>query len=157
MIASLILLNWLSALRTLFGISHDPCYILTFCWVLKFPIASGCTIAWPVRFKAASEAKWVPTFAWNICYTIVLILNTIITPWVWAPPNILVIISVRFAKPFHVSLQVISFQELQELRMWYNNVALMLRAHTIYWLESFINFLAQIVLPVLFAELMAAY
>jgi hypothetical protein len=63
MIASLILLNSIFALRTLFRICHYPEHVVAFVRILNFPHFWSFTRAWAMRLLCALKAKWVAAFA----------------------------------------------------------------------------------------------
>ena len=155
MIATLILLNRFAALRTLLCVSHYPSYVFTFSWVFRFPKICNLTITRPVWLLSTPEAEWIPTFAVNIRFSRIPVLYTVITTLVGTPTNILVIISVSLAIPFHVSLQIFILEVFQKYRMRYHDIAHVLRAFAVDTLEPVIHFLLQVALPILFAELMA--
>lgn len=72
---------------------------------------------------ATFEAKRVATFALDIAYARVLVLNAVVTSLVRTPPHILIVISVGFAEPFLVSLEIVPNQEFHELRVRNDNIA----------------------------------
>lgn len=154
-VAALVLFNRFPAFGTLLCVCHDPGDILTLCWVLATPGFSHLAIARTMRFMPTSEAKWISTFAIDVWFSRVSVLDAVVAPLVWAPTNILVVICVSFTVPLHVCLQIFSCEVFQELRVRYNNIAHVLRALGKDTLESILHLLLQVVGPILFAELMA--
>lgn len=126
MIATLVLLYWFPTLRTLFCVSHDPCYVLTFISILSFPLLSELAVSGSMWFKSTLEAEGVATFANDICHAKILEFYTVVTTLVRTPSHTLIVISVWFAMPFIIGDKVLSLQILIEHRMWHNNIALML-------------------------------
>lgn len=141
MITSLILFNGLPALRALLSVCHDPSNIFTLCWILESPLFCYLAIAGSVWFTTTSKTEIIPAFANHLRYTRILILNTVITTWIRTPTHILVIICVCLAEPFHISLQILILEILNELWMRNLHIAHMLWAFGIYCLKSFIHFL----------------
>jgi hypothetical protein len=101
------------------------------------------------------KTKGVPALAVYIWFSRISVLNAIITSLVGTPTNIFVIICVSFAIPFHVRLQIFSFEIFQELRMRYHYITHVLRTFGKNTLKTILHFLLQVVGPILFAELMS--
>lgn len=126
-ITTLVLFDGFLAVGTLLGISHDPRYVLTLIRILHSPALSDLAIAWTMRLSAALETERVTTLANDVFHAEVLVLHTVVASLVWTPSDILVVISVSFAMPLHVSNQRFTLKQVSEQRMWYNYVATMLR------------------------------
>jgi uncharacterized sodium:solute symporter family permease YidK len=76
----------------------------------------------------ALEAEGVSALALDIADAIILVLYTVVATLVGTPSNFLVVISVRFAEPLVVSLQIVTFKVLQEHGMRNCHVTHVLRA-----------------------------
>ena len=154
MITALILFYGLTTLWTLFGVGHYPRNVLTLSRVLDLPLFSCSAICGSMTFIATLEAKRVAALALNITYALVLVFNAIVTPLVRAPAYILIIISVSLAEPLHVSLEIITTQEFQELRMWNDNIAKMLRTSLVDALIPLVDNLLEVLSPIFMTKLM---
>lgn len=157
MIASLVLFYSTFALRTCFSICHDPSDVFTFIRILGFPLV--CDITWTrtMWFLSALEAEWVPTFAIYITDTVIFIFHTVVATWEGTPSDIFVVISEWLAKPFHVSLQIISLKVFQELRMRHYHIAHVLRTRSLHALNiTVVYLLYQIFPPTFSTKLMPA-
>ena len=157
MIATLVLFYGTFALRTCLGICHDPSDVFTFIRILGFPLVGGITCTGTMRFLWALKAEWVPAFAINIADTVFFIFNTVVATLEGTPSDIFVVISEWLAKPFHVSLQVISLKVFQELRMRHYHIAHVLRTRGLHALNKAVVYLLnQILLPIFSTKLMPA-
>jgi hypothetical protein len=105
----------------------------------------------------ALEAERVSTLALDITDAIILVLNTVVATLVGAPSDFLVVISVRFAEPLIVSLQIVAFEVLQEHGMRNCHVTHVLRACRLHaLLKPVIHCLYKPIFPVPRAELKPA-
>ena len=138
MVTALILLNRFATLWTLFSVCHDPSYVFTLSRVLRLPKISNLAITRPMRFLATSETEWISAFAVYIWLSRISVFNAVIAPLVRTPTYILVIISVSFTVPLHVSLEIFAFEIFQKHRMRYHDITHVLRAFAVDTLESII-------------------
>jgi hypothetical protein len=155
MIATLVLFNWFFTLRALFRVGHDPGNVLAFIRIFSLPLNSCFATARTVWFLTALETERVSTLTLNITDTIILVLDTIVAPWVWAPSHALIIIRVWFTEPFIISAQIVSFQIFQ--KHWVRNchVTHVLGTSCLHaLLETVIHCLNKPIIPVFSAELM---
>lgn len=61
MIASLILLYWLPALRTLFRVRENPSHVFAFCGIFEDPFSHDIACARTMALFGAGEAVYVAT------------------------------------------------------------------------------------------------
>jgi hypothetical protein len=108
MVASLILLDRLTALRAVLGVGHYPSYVLRLGRVLHVPFPRGLALSRLVRFVTAFEAEVVPALAIDIHYASILVHDAIVAPGVRAPPYLFVVICIALAVPFLIGLQILA-------------------------------------------------
>ena len=106
MIATLIFLNLPLTRWTRFRVCHNPLKIRTLSSVFLLPLLSTLTVCRLMRLQTTKKAKWSSAFAFNIRRNWVnVFLITKLTTFNWTPFNALVVVGVRFAKPFPVALK----------------------------------------------------
>jgi hypothetical protein len=106
MIASLVFLYLSLTFGTRFRVCNDPLEIWTFSGVLFLPLLRAFTVCRLMRLHTTKKTKGPSTIAFNICCNGVnVFLITKLTTFHRAPFNALVIVCVRFTKPFPVPLK----------------------------------------------------
>lgn len=156
-IAPLVFFDGLAAFRAVFGVGHDPSYVLRLGRVLHVPLLCGLTVSWLVRFAAAFEAEVVPALAVDIHDPAILVDEAVIAPGERAPPYLFVVISVALAVPFLIGLEVFALEEVEKGAVRHCHVTHVLRASGRYTvLETLIDSARKVIIPILCAELVAA-
>eukprot|EP00350_Pseudokeronopsis_sp_OXSARD2_P012569 CAMPEP_0170545310 /NCGR_PEP_ID=MMETSP0211-20121228/3739_1 /TAXON_ID=311385 /ORGANISM="Pseudokeronopsis sp., Strain OXSARD2" /LENGTH=263 /DNA_ID=CAMNT_0010849169 /DNA_START=175 /DNA_END=966 /DNA_ORIENTATION=+ len=107
MVAALVLLYGLLALRAALGIGQNPGDVFALVAVLEDPLLGLLAVDGLVGLVPALEAEPVPALAKHVRHPHILILHTVVTPRERTPPHVLVIVRVGLAGPFHVRLQVL--------------------------------------------------
>lgn len=109
-IATLVLFDGFLTVGALLGVGHDPGNVLALSRILHSPTHGDLAVAWTMRFSATLEAERITALANDIFHAEILVLHTVVTTLVGTPPDILVVISVSFAMPLHISYQRFTLQ-----------------------------------------------
>lgn len=156
-IAPLIFLDALLAVWTRLRVSHDPLHIGTFRRVLFIPLHGNFAVSRLVALIAAQEAERSPAVAPHFCYGGVnAFLVTHLTPLGRAPLDPLVIIGVRFAKPFPIRFELLRGQQSLEDAVAYFDIAINLHALCVETGATFLDLVGEILTPASEAEGVAA-
>lgn len=107
-----------------------------------------------MRLLRAFKTERVAALALHVTNPVFPILHAVVAALERAPSHVLVVIRERLAKPFHVRLQVVPTQVLEELRMRHRHVAHVLGTRRLHALAEPVAYLLnQVLPPILPAEL----
>jgi hypothetical protein len=109
-IATLVFLDGAFALGTGLSVGHNPGYVLALGRILSLPLVSNITVARTVGFLRTLETKRVTALAIHVTHSVFLILYTIVATLEGTPSHVFIVICKGLAKPFHICLQIVSFQ-----------------------------------------------
>ena len=157
MVAPSALFDWSLASWTRFRVCHDPSHVLTLSLTLLDPLGWLFTIGGLMWTLLTCEAEW------NTADTLDFLvggkefpLEAIFTTDFWAPLDWVVIVCVRLAQPFPVSLLVLRTRGENFFKDAVSDFKVALYLHTPCFDASWSapNFLNQVVSPAVFAESM---
>lgn len=163
MVATLILLNIASTLRTRLSVGLDPHEILRIKLFLLVPLLDLETRCWHVLFLCAGHAILVPALAFYPFFgTEGTQFSYVLTIFIRTPLDILVGVGVLFDMPIQVLSLVLElgciFHERQKHAVWHHTIASKLLACGEYGLHALLcDFFTQVGFPRGIAELMATF
>lgn len=159
MIAPIIFLNILIAVRTGLSIDSDPSDIFTLTGIFRIPVWNHFACARLVKFLAASKAKLKATFTLYLINRYVLIFYGIVAAWSRAKLDGLGFGAVTLAQKFFIpGLQGRAITDvLLNKRLWQVEIASFKRASDKYLVVRYIKFALDVQFPASSTDLLFAF